>query len=401
MSRKVFATTVAVVAVGLLAAACGSTSDVGTSAAPSAAAGSASASSAAGVDFGKQICDTASAKPGYKNTLTEAPGGASKLSGAGSTFVAPIMSIWTKQYAEEKKTEVAYQSIGSGGGVSQITAKTVDFGASDTPLKDSEITAAKSPILHIPLTLGAVVPAYNVSGLKSGLKFDGPALGKIFAGQIKTWNDPALAALNPGLALPNEPIAVAHRSDGSGTTAVWTDYLTKTSPEWVSALGGDTKSAGKEVAWPTGIGGKGNEGVSGVVNQTEGSIGYVELAYAIAQNMNYGQVKNKAGNFIQPCVATISAGTDGAKYPADLRTSLTDGPDENAFPITGTTYALVYQDQTDKAKGAALVNFLAWVLTTGQDDAAQINYAPLGKDLQALSFAQLKKMTLNGAPLAG
>ncbi|MEU9396241.1 phosphate ABC transporter substrate-binding protein PstS [Streptomyces sp. NPDC048324] len=396
MARKTLAALGSAVVVALVATGCGSTSDTGSS--DSSTQGS---SGGKQVAFANQICGQGSgAKPGYKNTYATLSGGASKLSGAGSTFVAPMLSVWTKDYSEQAKVEVAYQSIGSGGGVQQISAKTVDFGASDTPMKDDELKAAKGgDILHIPLTLGAVVPAYNVKGLKAGLKFDGPTLGKIFTGEIKTWNDPALKALNPGVDLPSEPIAVVHRSDGSGTTAVWTDYLTKESPEWVSKLGGEDKSFGKEVAWPTGIGGKGNEGVSGQVNQTEGAIGYVELAYALSQDMNYGQVKNKAGKFIQPCVETVSADTDGLTYPADLRTSLTDGTNENAYPISGTTYALVYEKQTDKAKAASLVNFLAWVLTTGQDDAEQIHYAPLGKDLQSKAYAQLKKITLGGKPL--
>ena len=394
MSRSTRVVSAAFVGLALVAgtAACGSTSKVD----------SGNSGETNKVAFGDQICGKGSgAKPGYQNTIAEIPGGANKLSGAGATFVAPMMSVWTKAYADAKKVEVAYQSIGSGGGIAQINAQTVDFGMSDTPMKDSEMAASKGgAILHIPLTLGAVVPAYNVKGLPAGLKFDGETLGKIFAGKITKWNDPALKDLNKGIDLPDEPIAVAHRSDGSGTTAVWTDYLTKESPTWAETLGGKDKSAGKEVAWPTGIGGKGNEGVSGVVNQTEGSIGYVELAYALAQNIKYGQVKNKAGKFIQPCVETISKGTDGVTYPTDLRTSLTDGPDADAFPITGTSYCVVYQNQADKAKGAALVNFLAWVLTTGQDSAISVNYAPLGKDLQAKSYGQLKKISIAGTAVS-
>ena len=204
-------------------------------------------------------------------------------------------------------------------------------------------------------------------------------MGKIFAGKITKWNDPALLALNPGTNLPDQPIAVAHRSDGSGTTAVWTDYLTKESPTWVQALGGPDRSFGKDIAWPVGIGGKGNEGVSGVINQTDGSIGYVELSYALAQNLNYGLVKNKAGNFIQPCVATITAGTQGISYPPDLRVSLTDGPDPNAYPITGTTYGLVYQKQTDAAKAKALVNFFSWTLSNGSGRGRQRQLRPAGQ----------------------
>ena len=349
-----------------------------------------------------QICgQQAAAKPGYPRTIPKIGGGATSLSGAGSTFVAPVMSVWTKSYSESDGVQVAYQPIGSVGGVQQIVAGTVDFGASDTPMKDTELAAAKlGPILHIPLTLGAAVPAYKVKGIQTGLKFDGDTLGKIFAGKITKWNDPALVALNPGTTLPDQPIAVAHRSDGSGTTAVWTDYLTKESPTWVQTLGGPDKSFGKDIAWPVGIGGKGNEGVSGVINQTDGSIGYVELSYALAQNLNYGLVKNKAGNFIQPCVATITAGTQGIPYPPDLRVSLTDGSDPNAYPITGTVYGLVYQNQTDAAKAKALVNFFSWTLSNGQDEAASVNYAPLGKDLQGLATGLVQKITLNGGPVA-
>jgi phosphate transport system substrate-binding protein len=388
MVGKTITVAVAVLTAGGLVA-CGSTSNIGQS-------GTMQAAQAG------QICNGQSAaKPGYPRTIPKLDGAATSLSGAGSTFVAPMMSIWTKDYSQSDGVQVAYQSIGSGGGVQQISTGTVDFGASDTPMKNDEMAKAKGgPILHIPLTLGAVVPAYNVKGLQTGLKFDGDTLGKIFAGKITNWSDPALKNLNPDVTLPDEPIAVAHRSDGSGTTAVWSDYLTKESPTWVQTLGGPDKSFGKDIAWPVGIGGKGNEGVSGVINQTEGGLGYVELAYAIQQNLKYGQVKNKAGNFIQACIATITKGTEGISYPPDLRTSLTDGPDPNAFPITGTTYALVYTNQTDPAKAKALVNFFSWVLSIGQDDNAQINYAPLGKDLQSGAMGQLKLITLNGQPVA-
>src|SRR6266540_2909008 len=316
--------------VALVAAGCGSTNNTGNS-----GGNAGPVQGAAG-----QICGNGGGdKPGYTNDIPKISGEASTLSGAGGTFVAPMLSVWTKEYSKTDKVQVAYQSIGSGGGVKQISAGTVDFGESDAPMKDSELAQAKGPILHVPLVLGAVVPTYKLTGVSSGLKFDGETLGKIFAGEITKWNDPALTALNPDAKLPDQPIAVVHRSDGSGTTAIWTDFLTKTSPSWVSKLG-QGQSQGKEVAWPTGIGGKGNEGVSGAVNQTEGSLGYVEL-----------------------------------------------------------TYALIYQNQTDKAKAAALVNFFAWVLSQGQDMATSVNYAPLGQDLRDKAFAQLKKITVNGQPL--
>jgi phosphate transport system substrate-binding protein len=384
IAKTITLTAVAVLTAGALAG-CGSTSNTGTGNTQAAQAG--------------QICgQQTAAKPGYPLPIPKLDGGSNTLSGAGSTWINPVMSVWTKDYSSQG-VQVAYQSIGSGGGINQINAQTVDFGASDTPMLDSELAAAKGgPILHIPLVLGAVVPAYNVKGLKSGLKFDGDTLGKIFAGKITKWNDDALKALNPGTNLPDEPMAIAHRSDGSGTTAVWTDYLTKESPTWVNTLGAG-RSAGKEVAWPVGIGGKGNEGVSGVVNQTEGGLGYIELAYAVQQNLTYGLVKNKAGNFIQACPATITKGTNGINYPADLRVSLTDGPDPNAYPLTGTTFGLVYENQPDPAKGKALVNFFSWVVSTGQDEVATLSYAPLGSDLQAKVVAQLKKITISGAPV--
>lgn len=389
MSRRALAALGAGLAITIATTltACGSTGNV------------ASTDGASAIGFGNQICSQATAaKPGYQNTIPPLSGGTKTLSGAGSTFVAPVMSVWAKDYATATGVQVAYQSIGSGGGIAQIQAQTVDFGASDAAMADADLAAAKGgPILHIPMELGAVVPAYNLKGVGSGLKFDGETLGKIFAGEITKWNDPALKALNPGVNLPNEAIAVAYRSDASGTTAIWTDFLTKESPSWVTKLGQGT-SAGKTVAWPVGIGGKGNEGVSGVISQTAGGLGYVELAYAAAQEMTFGSVKNKAGNFIEACPATISKDVNGTTFPPDLRTTLTDGPDANAYPISGTTFALVYQNQTNPAKAAALINFLAWVLTSGQDESASVTYAPLGADLQKLAVGQLTKITINGKP---
>jgi phosphate transport system substrate-binding protein len=338
-------------------------------------------------------------RPHYPDPVTPLAGAASSLSGAGATFVNPIMSMWSAAYAK-KGIQVAYQSIGSGGGIAQINAQTVDFGASDTPMLDTELAAAKGgPILHIPLVLGAVAISYHVKGVGSGLNFDGETLGKIFSGQITNWNDPAIKRLNPKANLPDEPIAVAHRSDGSGTTAVFTDYLTKTSPSWVSKIGAD-KSFGKTIAWPVGIGGKGNEGVSAVIGQTEGAIGYIELQYAISQKLAYGNVKNKRGTFIKPCVGTISAAAVKTSFPPDMRTSLTwRNGSPIAYPITGTTFMLVYQNQTNEAKAKALVNFLTWALTTGQNFPATINYAPMGKILQQRSLAQVNKIKLNGTAL--
>lgn len=400
MIRKVLPAAAVAVASAIALSACGST---GSSSASTGSASSTEVAGGGGAQFTTAACkNSSSVAPNFTNGIPTVPGAANSLSGAGSTFAAPAYSVWTKDYASTG-TQVAYQSIGSGGGVAQIQAQTVDFGDSDTPMSDAELAAAKGgPILHVPLLVGAVVPTYKLNGIGSGLKLTGDVLGKIYAGKITTWNDPALTTLNPGVKLPSEPIAVVHRSDGSGTTGIWTTYLTKTSPTWVSALGGETQSKGKTVAWPVGIGGKGNEGVSGAVNQQEGAIGYVELQYAIAQQLPYGQVQNADKSaFVQPCIATVTQAADHATFPPDLRGDLTNEPGKDSYPIAGTTYALVYQNDTDKAKAAAVVNFFSWALTKGQDQLGGVNFSPLGKDLQQKAMDQLKKITVNGQPVAG
>ncbi|MFZ0919106.1 MAG: phosphate ABC transporter substrate-binding protein PstS [Candidatus Dormiibacterota bacterium] len=373
---------------GSVLAACGSTSGPAATNAPSATP--------------TPVCTGTTANPGYTNGLATVSGQATTLSGAGSTFVAPMMSVWTKAYATSNSVQVAYQSVGSGAGIAQLQANTVDFGDSDAFMKDSDIAKAKGPVVQIPLVQAPVVVAYNLPGVASGLKLDGDTIGKIFSGGITVWNDPAIKALNPGITLPSTPIAVAHRSDGSGTTAIFTDFLTQTSPAWVSALGGSTTSVGKTVAWPVGIGGKGNEGVSAVISQTPGGIGYIELDYAIAQHQTYADVKNKAGNFIEPCEQTAANATVGiTSYPSDLRVDIVNqSSNAQAYPITGLTWALVYQNQTKAATAAALVNFFSWVLTKGQDLTGSVNYTPLGPTLQALCIAQLKKITVNGTPVS-
>lgn len=398
MRVKVSVVVAGVLGTALVAAGCGSTSNVGSG-------GSSAGTTSSNVSFGaanQQRCGAAvNTKPGYKNTIATIAGGAKTISGAGSTFVAPMMSTWAGAYNKATGVAVAYASIGSGGGVAAVQANTVNFGDSDVGMSPDELAAAKGgPVLQIPLLLGAVVPAYNLPGVGAGLKFTGPVLGEIYAGKIKTWNDPALKKLNPGVTLPDLPIAVAHRSDGSGTTGIWTDYLTKESPVWVSTLGGASRSQGKTVAWPTGIGGKGNEGVSAVVAQTKGALGYIEADYAIAQHITYGQVQNKSGNFIEPCIATVVPAVDGVTFPPSLNTSLTDGSNPNVYPITGTTYALVYEHQTSKAAAAGLINYFSWVLSAGQDMNASLYYAPLGPALQKLAVAQLMKITVGGKPLA-
>jgi phosphate transport system substrate-binding protein len=374
-------TVVAIAVLGLLDA-CG---DTGTSATTS------------GTPGATALCQGGTQKPGYTNGIAAQPNPASSLSGAGSTFIAPMMSVWTSAYASNG-VQVAYQGIGSGGGIKQVQAGTVDFGDSDAYMKDSDIALAKGPILQVPMVLAPVVVIYNLSGVSTGLKLDGETIGKIFAGQITSWNDPAIQGQNSGVQLPSLPIATVHRSDGSGTTDIFTDFLTKESPSWVTALGGAAKSRGKTVAWPSGIGGKGNDGVSGAVGQTPGSIGYAELGYALTQHLAYADVKNKAGAYIEPCNQTVLAATNGVTYPADLRFDLTDGSDPHAYPITGTTWSLIYQNQTSAPKAAALINFFSWALTTGQDMTASVNYQPLGKDLQQKCIDLLKTMTLNGSP---
>ena len=335
-------------------------------------------------------------RPHYANPVPKLAGAAGTLSGAGSTFVNPVMSIWSSQFSKQG-TNVAYQSIGSGGGIAQTQAQTVDFGATDIALSDAEAAAAKGgPILHVPLVLGAVVAVYNVKGLGNGLRLDGETLGKIYAGEITNWNDPAIKALNAQFKLPDEAIAVAHRSDGSGTSAIFTDYLTKTSKSWTSKLGGEVTSRGKTVAWPVGIGGKGNEGVAAVVSQTEGAIGYVELQYAVAQKLTYAFIRNTTGAWIEPCVATVRAAVDKGVFPPDLRTTVTNEPGPLAYPITGTVYALIYQNQTDQAKAKALVNFFSFVLTVGQNAPSSINYAPMGSTLQQKALLQLGKIQVGG-----
>jgi phosphate transport system substrate-binding protein len=348
------------------------------------------------------VCQGATAAPGYANGLAVVSGQAGSLSGAGSTFVAPMMSVWTSTYATSASVQVAYQSVGSGAGIAQLQAGTVDFGDSDAFMTDGDIAKAKGPVIQIPLVQAPVVVAYNLPGVATGLKFDGDTIGRIFAGQITAWNDPAVVALNPGVALPNLPIAVAHRSDGSGTTFIFSDFLTKESPSWVTSLGGTTKSVGKTVAWPVGTGGKGNEGVSAAIGQTQGGIGYVELGYAISQHLTYADVKNKAANFIEPCVRTAANATVGiTNYPNDLRVDIVDAStNPQSYPITGLTWALISQSETDTGKAAALVNFFSWVLTKGQDLATSVNYTPLGPDLQKLCIAQLHRITVNGTPVA-
>ena len=299
------------------------------------------------------------------------------INGAGATFPYPIYSKWFDEYAKvDPSVRFNYQSIGSGGGQKQILAQTVDFGASDGPMSDDNLGKAPGKILHIPTVAGAVVIVSNLPGNPS-LKFDGATIAGIYLGQIKKWNDPKLTALNPGVKLPDQDIVVVHRSDGSGTTFIFTDYLSKISPEWKQKAGNNTS-----VNWPTGIGGKGNEGVSGQVKQTPGAIGYVELIYAIQNKMPYAEVKNAAGEFVKPTIDSVTAALAVADIPDDFRFSMTDAPGKDAYPICGATWLLVYQQQKDAAKGKKLVEFLKWAAKDGEKMAKDLDYAPLPDNVQ-------------------
>ena len=299
------------------------------------------------------------------------------INGAGATFPYPIYSKWFDEYAKvDPSVRFNYQSIGSGGGQKQIMAQTVDFGASDGPMSDENLAKAPGKLFHIPTVAGAVVMTYNLPG-NPALKFDGQTIADIYLGKITKWNDPKIAALNAGTKLPDTDILVAHRADGSGTTFIFTDYLSKVSPEWKQKAGNNTS-----VSWPTGVGGKGNEGVSGQVKQTPGAIGYVELIYALQNKMQFAELKNAAGQLVKPSIESVTAALSTAEIPDDFRFSMTNAPGKDAYPICGTTWLLVYQQPKDAAKGKKLVEFLKWALTKGEGMAKDLDYAPLPDNIQ-------------------
>jgi phosphate transport system substrate-binding protein len=300
------------------------------------------------------------------------------LNGAGATFPNPIYSKWFSEYKKlHPEVQVNYQSIGSGGGIRQVTEGTVDFGASDMPMTDVQLTEAqakrKTKILNIPSVLGAVVPAYNIPGVSGEVKFTPDALAGIFLGKITKWNDKAITGANPGVNFPDKDIIVVHRSDGSGTTFIWTDYLSKVSADWKSDVGSNTS-----VKWPIGLGGKGNEGVAGSIRQLQGAIGYVELIYAVQNNIPYGSVRNAAGVFLKASLEGVTAAAASApKMPADFRVSITNAPGKDAYPISSFTWLLIPQQSQDAAKGKILADFLNWMVTDGQKMTAALSYAPL------------------------
>ena len=294
------------------------------------------------------------------------------INGAGATFPYPIYSKWFDEYAQvDPSVRFNYQSIGSGGGQKQILAQTVEFGASDGPMSNDNLAKAPGKILHIPTVAGADVVAYNLPGSPT-LKLDADTIAGIFLGNVKKWNDAKITASNPGLSLPDQEIVVVHRSDGSGTTYIWTDYLSKVSGEWKQRVGTNTS-----VNWPTGIGGKGNEGVAGQIKQTPGALGYVELIYAIQNKMPYADVKNSAGAFVKPTIESVTAAMATAQIPDDFRFSMTNAPGQDSYPIAGATWLLVYEQQKDAVKGKKLVEFLKWALTIGEAMAKELSYAPL------------------------
>jgi len=319
------------------------------------------------------------------------------VTGAGATFPYPLYSKWFYEYSNAHPgVNFNYQSIGSGGGIRQITAGTVDFGATDAPMKDKDMAKLPGPIFHIPTAIGAVAVVYNLKGVETGLKLTQDALANIFLGKITRWNDPQIVSQNAGVNLPSEDIVVVHRSDGSGTTDIFTNYLATVTPGWKEKVG-----RGKSVKWPVGLGGKGNEGVAGVVKQTPGAIGYVELAYATQNKMTMAGVRNREGNFVLPSLDSTSEAAAGAAktMPADYRIALVDAPGKDAYPICGLTWILVYKDQKDETKGKALVSFLKWAINDGQRMNAPLLYAPIPKAVAEKVDKTLKQIEYKGKSL--
>jgi phosphate transport system substrate-binding protein len=313
-----------------------------------------------------------------------------QINGAGATFPNPIYSKWFSEYNKlHGNIQINYQPIGSGGGIRQITNQTVFFGATDGPMTNDQLLAAPGKILHIPTVLGAVVPVYNIPNVNAELKFTGRVLADIFLGKITRWNDPAIAKLNTGVTLPGSDITVVHRSDASGTSYIWVDYLAKVSAEWKTKVGVATA-----VNWPTGVGGKGNEGVAGLVTQSPGSIGYVELIYALQNKINYGSVQNMASEFLRGSVqsVTAAAAAAAAKMPPDFRVSITNAEGKGVYPISSFTWLLLYENPKDKAQAKTMLEFTKWALTDGQKYCAELGYAPLPEAVVKLEMATLARI---------
>jgi len=315
--------------------------------------------------------------------------GQTTLNGAGATFPNPIYSKWFSEYHKvHSDIQVNYQPIGSGGGIRQVTAGTVDFGASDMPMTDKQLHDSPTKILNIPTVLGAVVPAYNIPGVTGEVKFTPDVLAGIFLGKISKWNDKAITSVNPGVNFPDKDIIIVHRAEGSGTTFIWTDYLSKVSPEWKTQVGSDTV-----VKWPLGMGGKGNEGVSGYIRQLSGSIGYVELIYALQNNIPYGSVRNSAGVYVKASLESVTAAAASApKMPADFRVSITNAPGKDAYPISSFTWLLIPAESKDASKGKILSDFLNWMVSDGQKMTASLYYAPLPENVASKVKEAIKQV---------
>ncbi len=323
-----------------------------------------------------------------------------QLNGAGATFPYVLYSKWFDVYNKKTRIQFNYQSIGSGGGIKQVIEGTVDFGATDGPMNEKQLAEAKAKrgtdVLHIPTVMGAVVATYNLDIATDHLKLTPDVLADIFLGKIKKWNDPRIAKANPGVALPPKAIIVVHRSDGSGTTYIFTDYLSKVSTEWNKKVG-----TGTSVRWVIGLGGKGNEGVSGMVKQTEGSIGYVELAYAVQNKLPYAALQNKSGTFVVPSIESVTAAAknEASAMPADFRVSITNPDGKDSYPIGGFTWLLIYKDQKDPVKARAIVDFLAWAVTDGEKYAPDLLYAPLPDNVVTMVQRAIQTITVNGQPI--
>jgi phosphate transport system substrate-binding protein len=311
------------------------------------------------------------------------------LNGAGASFPNPIYSKWFSEYNKlHPDVQINYQSLGSGAGIRQVLSGTVDFGASDSPMTDEQLAQAKTKILHIPTVLGAVVPAYNLPGIGAEIKFTPEALAGIFLGKIQKWNDPALIQANPGVKFPDKPIVVIYRSEGSGTTFIFTDYLSKISQEWSNSVG-----KGASIKWPTGIGDKGNEGVAGQIRQLEGAIGYIELIYAVENKITYGSVKNAAGNFVKASLGGVTEAAASVKnMPADFRVSITNAPGKTAYPISSFTWLLIPMQAKDPKKGKIIADFLDWMVSDGQKMTSQLSYAPLPASVVEKVKAAIKQI---------
>ena len=334
---------------------------------------------------------------GGGNGTNAAAGDDKTVTGGGSSFDKPLFDAQFAEYYKANAVKINYQSIGSGAGIAQLTSKTIDFGASDAPTNGKQDSALSAPVVHIPVTAGAVVLSYNLPEVKDTLKLTPEIISGLFLGTITKWNDPQIAAANPGVKLPATTVLIAHRSDGSGTTNIFTTYLSKVSPEWETKVG-----KGSTVNWPVGTGGKGNEGVAGVVKQTPGTIGYVELAYAVKNNMQYAKVKNKAGNIITPSSQSAAAAAN-ISLPADSKVSLTNSEAADGYPITGFSWVLIYKEQSynnrSQAQAEQLVKLINWMIHDGQKFSANLQYAPLSANAVSTGEAILKSVTYNGQPI--